>query len=162
MLAQMAETLKLLMPESERFVAARLECFERYRRLYEHYRNETGTDLRFAPFQIIATEGKSYFKENHRLHMTALASLARKAGPPFIETPHRLVDLRDKREVRGCIEWWEELSASGAEGVVVKPLVFICRGRRGFAQPALKCRGREHLRFVYGPEYDLPELAASS
>jgi protein phosphatase len=24
-------------------------------------------------------------------------------------------------------------------------------------QPALKCRGREYLRIIYGPEYDLPQ-----
>jgi protein phosphatase len=33
----------------------------------------------------------------------------------------------------------------------------VARGRRGLAQPALKTRGREYLRIIYGPEYDLPE-----
>ena len=33
----------------------------------------------------------------------------------------------------------------------------VSRGRRGLAQPALKCRGREYLRIIYGPEYTLPE-----
>lgn len=30
-------------------------------------------------------------------------------------------------------------------------------GRRGLVQPALKVRGREYLRLIYGPEYTLPE-----
>ena len=35
----------------------------------------------------------------------------------------------------------------------VKPLEFLARGRRGLVQPALKIRGREYLRIIYGPEY---------
>jgi protein phosphatase len=41
--------------------------------------------------------------------------------------------------------------------MVVKPLSFVARGRRGTVQPAVKCRGREYLRIIYGPEYTLPE-----
>jgi protein phosphatase len=41
--------------------------------------------------------------------------------------------------------------------MVVKPLSFLARGRKGLAQPAVKCRGREYLRIIYGPEYTLPE-----
>jgi protein phosphatase len=40
--------------------------------------------------------------------------------------------------------------------MVVKPLNFIAKGRRGLAQPAVKCRGREYLRIIYGPEYTDP------
>jgi protein phosphatase len=29
-------------------------------------------------------------------------------------------------------------------------------GRRGVVQPAVKCRGREYLRIIYGPEYTDP------
>ena len=45
---------------------------------------------------------------------------------------------------------------------MVKPLDFIARGPKGLVQPALKCRGREYLRIIYGPEYtaddQLPRL----
>ena len=41
--------------------------------------------------------------------------------------------------------------------MVVKPLEFILRGKRGLAQPAVKCRGREYLRIIYGPEYTAAE-----
>ena len=40
---------------------------------------------------------------------------------------------------------------------MVKPLAFVARGQRGLVQPAVKCRGREYLRIIYGPEYTLPE-----
>lgn len=36
--------------------------------------------------------------------------------------------------------------------MVVKPLDFILRGKRGLAQPAIKCRGWEYQRIIYGPE----------
>ena len=46
--------------------------------------------------------------------------------------------------------------------MVVKPLDFIARGPKGLVQPAIKCRGREYLRIIYGPEYtaddQLPRL----
>lgn len=50
-------------------------------------------------------------------------------------------------------EWWQTLTAAGGEGMVVKPLDFSSKGFRGHAQPAVKCRGPEYLRIIYGPEY---------
>src|SRR5215510_2987212 len=44
--------------------------------------------------------------------------------------------------------------------MVVKPLEFVVRGRRGLTQPAIKCRGPEYLRIIYGPEYLLPDHLA--
>jgi protein phosphatase len=41
--------------------------------------------------------------------------------------------------------------------MVVKPWGFTVRGRRGILQPAVKCRGRDYLRIIYGPEYTLPD-----
>jgi protein phosphatase len=41
--------------------------------------------------------------------------------------------------------------------MVVKPHDFIFRGNRGLSQPAVKCRGREYLRIIYGPDYDSDE-----
>ena len=40
--------------------------------------------------------------------------------------------------------------------MVVKPLAFAVRGPKGLVQPAVKCRGPEYLRIIYGPEYDAP------
>ena len=41
--------------------------------------------------------------------------------------------------------------------MVVKPTDFIARGKRGLLQPAVKCRGPEYLRIIYGPEYLIPQ-----
>ena len=40
--------------------------------------------------------------------------------------------------------------------MVVKPFQFIASNNKGLLQPAVKCRGREYLRIIYGPEYTLP------
>jgi protein phosphatase len=78
------------------------------------------------------------------------------AGGVVIATPHEIIDLTDDAVARG-VAWWESLTAAGGEGMVVKPLDFVVRGKKGLLQPAVKCRGQEYLRIIYGPEYDSPE-----
>ena len=74
------------------------------------------------------------------------------------EVPASALGLTAPSSVRICLfPRWEELIASGGEGMVVKPLEFVTKGRKGLAQPAVKVRGREYLRIIYGPEYTLPE-----
>ena len=67
-----------------------------------------------------------------------------------------MVDVTDPNSIEAAIQWWQELTGRGGEGMVVKPLDFIVRGKHGIAQPALKCRGPEYLRIIYGPEYSIP------
>jgi protein phosphatase len=75
----------------------------------------------------------------------------------FPATRWQRADLADEAQRAGIVDWWESLTSAGGEGMVVKPLDFIARGSRGIAQPAVKCRGREYLRIIYGPEYDAAE-----
>jgi hypothetical protein len=75
----------------------------------------------------------------------------------LLATNYKLVDVTDPASVAEGVMWWTELTGRGGEGMVVKPLDFILRGKRGLAQPAVKCRGREYLRIIYGPEYTAPE-----
>src|SRR5690606_22772399 len=69
----------------------------------------------------------------------------------------RVVDLGDPKSEANAVEWWSELTEGGGEGMVVKPIDFVTRSRRGLIQPAVKCRGREYLRIIYGPEYTVTE-----
>jgi protein phosphatase len=62
-----------------------------------------------------------------------------------------------KRRPARTIAWWETLTCNGGEGIVIKPRAFVSLGKKGLLQPALKVRGREYLRLIYGPEYDAPE-----
>jgi protein phosphatase len=65
--------------------------------------------------------------------------------------------VTDSASQEAGTEWWMELTGQGGEGMVLKPLAFIHKGRRGLRQPAVKCRGREYLRIIYGPDYTSDE-----
>ena len=111
-------------------------------------------DLKLAPFHLLATEGKVHVDRDHVWHMDTLKRLS---GGLLLATPYMVVDVTDPASEQRGIEWWQELTARGGEGMVVKPLDFIARGSRGLVQPAVKCRGREYLRIIYGPEYTMSE-----
>ena len=114
---------------------------------------ESLTDLKLAPFHILATEGHVHSDKDHRWHMEMLAEICR-ADTEFLRaTPYRIVDVTVPESQKAGIAWWTELTGSGGEGMVVKPLSFIHKGVRGLSQPAVKCRGQEYLRIIYGPEY---------
>lgn len=117
-------------------------------------------DLKVAPFHVLASEGHVWFDKDHSWHMGWADRLAATGGPSLGSTRWRTVDLADEASCATAISWWEELTAGGGEGMVVKPLSFVARGAKGLVQPALKVRGREYLRIIYGPEYDAPEHLA--
>jgi protein phosphatase len=112
-------------------------------------------DLKLAPFHLLASEGKVHVDHDHAWHMTTLAKLCRD-GAPLLATRHVMIDLTDSASVTHGIDWWTRLTEAGGEGMVIKPRDFITRGKRGLVQPAVKCRGREYLRIIYGPEYTTP------
>jgi protein phosphatase len=116
------------------------------------------SDLRLAPFHVMATEGKVHVDRDHVWHMETLASVCGSgAGNVPFATPYKVVDVTNPESEADATSWWSELTERGGEGMVVKPLPFVATGRRGLVQPALKCRGREYLRIIYGPEYTVPE-----
>ena len=111
-------------------------------------------DLKLAPFHLLASEGAVHTDKPNDWHMQTLTRLA---GGIITATPFRVIDVTNpESEIEG-IRWWEELTGRGGEGMVVKPLEFIAKSRRGLVQPAVKCRGREYLRIIYGPEYTAAE-----
>ena len=115
-------------------------------------------DFKLAPFHLLASAGATHMDKDHRWHMGMLARLcAADTSGLLLATPHRSIQVTDADSVAEGIAWWEELTGRGGEGMVVKPLDFITRGQRGLAQPAVKCRGREYLRIIYGSDYDAPE-----
>jgi protein phosphatase len=115
------------------------------------------TDLKLAPFHLLATQGEVYTNKDHSWHMETLAEICRADEALLLATPFKIVDVTDPASVEEGISWWQELTGHGGEGMVVKPLDFVVRGKRGIVQPALKCRGPEYLRIIYGPEYSIPQ-----
>jgi protein phosphatase len=114
-------------------------------------------DIRIAPFHLLATNGRTRTDRDHVWHMQTLARLAAADEKLFVATPFREVQLDGGASEAEATRWWEELTARGGEGIVVKPKSYVARGTRGLVQPAVKCRGREYLRIIYGPDYTAPE-----
>jgi protein phosphatase len=138
----------------------RLVLADRYVEAYRRYAWPVGSldDLRLAPFHVLASEGKAHVDRDHVWHMETLAKLCQTDQRLLIATPYRVVDTTDAVAVAAGVAWWEELTARGGEGMVVKPLAFVpARGAKRPVQPAMKVRGPEYLRIIYGPEYTLSE-----
>ena len=139
----------------ERF-ATKAEAADRFVDAYRQYCWTVNSlaDLKFAPFFLLASEGRTYFDQTHDWHMQTLAELA---GSTILATPFRVVELGDTSQTDAATQWWLELTSAGGEGMVVKPFEVLARGRKYFLQPTLKVRGREYLRIIYGPDYLMPE-----
>jgi predicted kinase/8-oxo-dGTP pyrophosphatase MutT (NUDIX family)/diadenosine tetraphosphatase ApaH/serine/threonine PP2A family protein phosphatase len=145
-----------------RLVSVQRDRLARAGRYVEAYRQycwpvRSVADLKLAPFHLLASEGRVHVDKDHAWHMATLARLATAPpGSPLMATTHHVVDVTEPAQVDAGVAWWEQLTAGGGEGMVVKPLEFVVRGKRGLVQPAVKCRGPEYLRIIYGPEYDAP------
>jgi protein phosphatase len=118
---------------------------------------ESVDDLRLAPFHVLATERAVHADRPHAWHLDVIRRIRAASAGLLYPTEHRVVDVTDPQSEADAVAWWEAMTAAGGEGMVVKPMDFVARGRRGTVQPAVKCRGREYLRLIYGPEYTLPE-----
>lgn len=114
-------------------------------------------DFRIAPFHILATEGHVFSEEKHIWHMENIKKYMTGIDEIFIATPYLCVDMQDASSVQHAVDWWLELTSTGGEGMVVKPEYFTAKCQSELLQPAVKCRGREYLRIIYGAEYLNPE-----
>lgn len=139
---------------------ARAQMVDQYVRAYQPYCWPVHgvADLRLAPFHILATEGAVHSDKTHLWHMAQIARIVQaQPGQTLMATTHHLVELGDRAQETAVINWWQQLTENGGEGMVIKPINFIMRGQRGLIQPAIKCRGRNYLRLIYGPEYTWPD-----
>lgn len=114
-------------------------------------------DYTIAPFHILATAGRHYFDKGHEWHMNTIAQFCAHDPRILLATEYQLVNLEDENSILQATDWWLNYTAEGGEGMVVKPMNFIATNEKGLIQPAIKVRGREYLRIIYGPEYTMPE-----
>ncbi|MYB28738.1 MAG: polynucleotide kinase-phosphatase [Acidimicrobiaceae bacterium] len=129
-------------------VAAYVDSYRRY------CWDVDGTDgVEIAPFQILAAEGEVLARRPHRWHLEEIDALVDHEPSVLRRTDRRFVSLSDDASVQQAADWWQALTEGGSEGVVVKPAEPTQTGDGGFVQPGVKCRGREYLRIIYGPEY---------
>ncbi|MGW3936720.1 polynucleotide kinase-phosphatase [Streptomyces phaeochromogenes] len=146
----------LLVKQRERAVDA-ASFTDAYRR---YCWTTSGLDgVRLAPFQILAVRGRSLAALPHEEQLALIDRLVADDPSGLLQTTRRLfVDTGDPESVRAGVDWWLEMTGRGGEGMVVKPDGAVVRGGNGrLVQPGIKCRGREYLRIIYGPEYTRPE-----
>jgi protein phosphatase len=146
-------------------IGGAMQSVEERLRLAELYSDSYGrycwpvtslADIQLAPFHLLMSEGQVHTDRDHSWHMNMAARLSQADPALFKETQHMVVNLTAPDEI-DATRWWEDLTGNGGEGMVVKPSNFIATGQRGLVQPAVKCRGAEYLRIIYGPEYTLPD-----
>jgi protein phosphatase len=137
----------------------RRDMAERFVEAYRRYcwEVESLDDLRLAPFQILAGEGRIHADRDHSWHMETIERAVRASDDLLHPTQSLVLDVNDRVSLRAGTRWWESVTSAGGEGMVVKPSAGIARGGRGIVQPGVKVRGREYLRLIYGPEYTAPE-----
>lgn len=124
-------------------------------------------DYRIAPFHLLASEGQVHISirhtdgevtghGNHRWHMAQIGRMVQH-DPILFRTQFHEIDLADEAAVSAFVDKWVRHTEAGGEGMVIKPIDYLVRGEKGTIQPAIKCRGRDYLRIIYGPEYLRPE-----
>lgn len=152
--AHSAEVVPLLehYEERQKMAGHFVEAYRRY-----CWQVHSLADLKLAPFHLLATEHGIHTDKDHLWHMETLAGLCAASDRLLLGTTYKTVQLTDPASVAEGVAWWDELTGNGGEGMVVKPLDFIPKGPRGVLQPAVKCRGREYLRIIYGAEYTAPK-----
>ncbi|MYH87987.1 MAG: polynucleotide kinase-phosphatase [Acidimicrobiaceae bacterium] len=124
---------------------------EAYRRYCWDVNGLNGIEL--APFQILAAQGEVLARRPHRWHLEQIDALVEQAPELLRRTDRRFVDLGDDGSLQETTDWWCSLTDGGGEGMVIKPVEPITHAKGGLVLPGVKCRGREYLRIIYGPEY---------
>ncbi|MFF3333547.1 polynucleotide kinase-phosphatase [Streptomyces sp. NPDC002888] len=158
--ARGVEVTDLLARQRERAsdAAAFTEAYRRY------CWTTNGLDgVRLAPFQMLAVQGRSLAALPHDEQLALLDRLVEHDASGLLQTTRRLyVDTGDPESVQAGVDWWLEMTGRGGEGMVVKPLGALVRSSEQgrLVQPGIKCRGREYLRIIYGPEYTRPDNLA--
>jgi polynucleotide kinase-phosphatase len=148
--------------------AERLRNVEAFASAYRRYcwPTEGLTGVRLAPFAVVASgvsERQPASGDNHALrdrgwHLDLCDRLVDADPDLFAATDRLVVDVADAAQTQAATRWWLELTEAGGEGMVVKP--YLGRSGSRLTQPGLKCRGREYLRLIYGPDYLAPEQLA--
>jgi protein phosphatase len=146
-------------PALQKKFAERADMAVLYRDAYRRYcwPVQSIGDYKLAPFHILASEGSFNMDKDHLWHMEVIYRLCDADPELFRKTAYKLVDTGDAASCAEATGWWTDMTAGGGEGMVVKPLGFTAKGNKGLVQPGIKCRGREYLRIIYGPEYTAPE-----
>lgn len=165
--ASLHEALKAVEMAAERGIdttlketlARRVSDVEKYRRAYRAYTwpVTSDDDYRIATFHVLSSDAQVYTSKDHLWHMAMAEKLSSTSDPVLMATQWRRVDLSSPESRQETEAWWKAMTDAGGEGMVVKPLDFVHLDSGKLQQPAVKVRGPEYLRIIYGPAYLEPE-----
>ncbi len=114
------------------------------------------SDVKVAPFHIMASAAGLHTNQDHGWHMSLIDRIVAQDESLLKKTHHQVVNFDDENSIHSAIDWWLKHTAALGEGMVVKPMDFILKENTGIIQPALKVRGKEYLRIIYGMDYTQP------
>ncbi|MEM1215041.1 MAG: polynucleotide kinase-phosphatase [Bacteroidota bacterium] len=156
---QQAQARGLAIGELATHLTQHQQHLTQFRAAYQPYCWEVNdvNDIRLAPFHLLATEGCAHTDKGHDWHLNELERCCTSDEPTLQMTRYRWVDLADVQACAAATDWWLNVTEAGGEGMVVKPATFVATEEEQLLQPALKVRGREYLRLIYGPDYTLPD-----
>ncbi|MDF2606644.1 MAG: polynucleotide kinasephosphatase [Bacillales bacterium] len=131
----------------------KLENVKKFKGVFQTYclKEFDMKEIQIELLNIIAHSSETFFDKPQSWHIEMGRELASYSNL-FLETEFKLVnDVESETEV---IKWWEDISCSGYEGIVIKP---NDDSVEKLLQPAIKVRGRDFLRIIYGMDYLLPD-----
>lgn len=129
---------------------------QKYNKAYQFYCWE-GDEVRIHSFHVLAmkfSDGStlSGFHMSHADHIDWINSNLVDNSLVF-PVNWGEVDLTSSKSMKECIKAWKKYTESGYEGFVFKPLNYTTILNGEMIQPAVKCRGRDYLRIIYGVNY---------
>lgn len=131
-----------------------LDELEKFRAAYNRY-VDSDNKIQFAPFQVLASEDATWHYKPHSWHLDIANQLVAADSEIYRQTRCFVLDPSDPEQVEAASQWWLQLTESGGEGAVVKPMENAAVDRQ--VQPGMKVRGREYLRMIYGHDYLHPQ-----
>ncbi|MDO5029330.1 MAG: polynucleotide kinase-phosphatase [Corynebacterium sp.] len=131
-----------------------LRELEQFRAAYNRY-VDSDKNIQFAPFQVLASEDATWHHQPHSWHLDIADKLVAADSEIFRHTRRYVLNPGDSQETQAAAQWWLQLTESGGEGIVVKPMENAGVSRH--AQPGMKVRGRDYLRMIYGHDYLHPQ-----
>lgn len=138
-------------------VATNLNNINKYKEQLENYCWDSNiTNIKIAPFHLLAHEKKTFFNKTHEWHLNHFNELIdMKENDLFEKTPYVIVDLASEDSKQKAIDFWLDITSKGYEGVMFKTETFIERNSEGETiLPMMKVRGKDYLRIIYGINYD--------
>ncbi|MCP2036431.1 polynucleotide kinase-phosphatase [Planomicrobium sp. HSC-17F08] len=111
---------------------------------------ESTESIQIAPFHVLAHSKQTFFDQPHTWHMEMNRMLAGQSDL-FVETEFKLIS--DEASEQEVVQWWQEMTEDGHEGIIIKPEFYIPKNKGKLLQPAIKVRGQKYLSIIYGMDY---------